>query len=232
MTGGYGGSRSERRTLGVVGRWFVFVGELFFQFADALDQLGELLGGDELALGLKIGDRGEAHVLLAALEIIQHRGLGSDHGFRSDCDVPEDSHLPPEHRVFADLGAAADTILGDDNAVFSNDDVVGDLHEVVDLGAFADEGVAECAAINSAVGADLDVVLDHDAADLRNFAVMILIKNITVAIGADDGAGVNADTVADPALRVNCDVGKQAHRLAKRPSGRRRCSWPRVPFAR
>ncbi len=129
--------------------------------------------------------------------------------------MPEDSHLTPEHRVFADLGAAADTILGDDNAVFTNDDVVGDLHEVVDLGAFADEGVAECAAINSAVGPDLDVVLDHDAADLRDFAVMILIKNITVAIGADDGAGVNADTVADPALRVNCDVGKQAHRLAK-----------------
>ena len=62
-----------KKTLGVVGRRFVFIGELFFQFADALDQLGELLGGDELALGLKIGDRGEAHVLLAALEIIQHR---------------------------------------------------------------------------------------------------------------------------------------------------------------
>ena len=74
---------------------------------------------------------------------------------------------------------------------------------------------AECAAINSAVGPDLDVVLDHDAADLRDFAVMILIKNVAVAIGANDGAGVNANTVADPALRVNCDVGKQAHRVGK-----------------
>ena len=61
-----------KKTLGVVGRRFVFIGELFFQFADSLDQLGELLGGDELTLGLKIGDRGEAHVLPAAIEIVQH----------------------------------------------------------------------------------------------------------------------------------------------------------------
>ena len=43
-----------KKTLGFVGRWFGFISELVFKFADALDQFGELLGSYDLALGLKI----------------------------------------------------------------------------------------------------------------------------------------------------------------------------------
>ena len=122
--------------------------------------------------------------------------------------MPDNPNLAAERRIFADLGAAADTILGDDNAVFANDDVVADLHEVVDLCALADHGVAQCPSVNRAVCSNLDVVPDHHAADLQDFAVMILVENVAVAVGADDGAGVNADTVAQFALRVNGDVGE------------------------
>ena len=45
-----------------------------------------------------------------------------------------------------------------------------DLHEIVDLGALADHGVADRAAVDRGVGADLDVVLDDDAPDLRDLA--------------------------------------------------------------
>ena len=185
-----------KKTLGVVGHWFVFIEELFFKFADSLDQLGELLGGYELAFGLKIGDRGGAHVMLSALETIQHRGLGSDHDFWSDCDVPDDPNLATERRILADLCAATNTILGDDNTVFANDDVVADLHEVVDLSAFADHGVALRAPVNRAVCPNLDIVRDHHAADLRDFSVMILVENVAVAVGANHGAGMNADTIS------------------------------------
>ena len=51
----------------------------------------------------------------------------------------------------------------------ANDDVVADLHEIVDLRALADHRVAVCAAIDGHAGADLDVVLDDDPADLRHF---------------------------------------------------------------
>ena len=185
-----------KKTLGVVGHWFVFIEELFFKFADSLDQLGELLGGYELALGLKIRNRGEAHVLLTTFKIIQHCGPGSDYDFWSDCDVPDDPNLAAERRIFADLGTTTDTILGDDNTVFANYDIVADLHEVVDLSAFADHGVAQRAPVNRAVCPNLDIVLDHHAADLRDFSVVILVKNVAVAVGANHGAGMNPDTVS------------------------------------
>ena len=51
------------------------------------------------------------------------------------------------------------------------DHIVGDLDEIVDLGALADHGVADRAAVDGGVGADLDIVLDDDAADLRNLVV-------------------------------------------------------------
>ena len=45
-------------------------------------------------------------------------------------------------------------------------DVVGDLHQVVDLGALADHRVRQRAPVDRGVGADLHVVADDDAADL------------------------------------------------------------------
>ena len=45
-----------------------------------------------------------------------------------------------------------------------------DMHEIIDFGAFADHGVADAAAVDGGAGADLDVVVDDDAADLRNLS--------------------------------------------------------------
>ena len=49
--------------------------------------------------------------------------------------------------------------------------VVGDLHQVVDLGAGADARGLEGAAIDRGAGADLDVVADLDVAQLRHLDV-------------------------------------------------------------
>ena len=61
--------------------------------------------------------------------------------------------------------------LGDDHAMAADDDVVADLHEIIDLRALADDRVAIGAAVDGRAGADLDVVLDDDAADLRHLEV-------------------------------------------------------------
>ena len=55
-----------------------------------------------------------------------------------------------------------------DYAIAADADVMGDLHEIVDLGALADDRIGHGAAIDGGVGADLDIVLDDDPADLRH----------------------------------------------------------------
>ena len=73
----------------------------------------------------------------------------------------------------------------------------GDLHQVVDLGALADHRVADRAAVDRGVGADLDVVLDDDAADLRDLAVAARAQQIAEAVLTDAAAGMDDDAVAD-----------------------------------
>ena len=72
-------------------------------------------------------------------------------------------------------------------------DVVGDLHEVVDFGAFADDGGAKRAAVNRHVGADFNVVVNDNLADLRNFSVDAAVRDVAKAVGANDRARVDAN---------------------------------------
>src|ERR1700681_198613 len=76
--------------------------------------------------------------------------------------------------------------------------VVSDLHQVIDLGALADGGIAPGAPVDCRPGADLHVVLDDDATDLRHLDVPPLsILNVTEAILADAHAGMHDDAIAD-----------------------------------
>jgi hypothetical protein len=75
--------------------------------------------------------------------------------------------------------------------------VVGNLHQIVDLRAFADHGVAVAATVNGAVGADLDVVLNDDAPGLRHLEMAVGARNEAEAILADPDPGVQHHPVAD-----------------------------------
>ena len=74
---------------------------------------------------------------------------------------------------------------------------MGDHHQVVDLAAAADHGVGPAAAVDRAVGADLDVVLDQHAAELRHLEVAVGAEREAEAVLADARAGVDDHAVAD-----------------------------------
>jgi hypothetical protein len=93
--------------------------------------------------------------------------------------------------------AAGEAYLSHDDAVPTNDNVVRDVHEVVDLGALAYDGGAERAAVDRSVGPDLHVVLNNYIADLQHLAVKAFIQHITESVRADDGTRVDSNSVAD-----------------------------------
>ena len=84
----------------------------------------------------------------------------------------------------------------------ADDDVVADLHEVVDLGALADDRVARRAAIDRRVGADLDVVLNDDAAHLRHLQMPARAEREAETVLADAHARMQDDAVAEQARRT------------------------------
>src|SRR5207237_10785352 len=120
----------------------------------------------------------------------------------TELQMAADADLAREHDVIAQLRAARDADLRDNQAMFADLDVVRDLHEVVNLRAPADFGCAERAAIHGHVRADLNVVADDDVADLRHLAVKAPVQHIAVTVRADDRAGVDADALADFRARL------------------------------
>jgi hypothetical protein len=93
--------------------------------------------------------------------------------------------------------ATGEAHLSHDYTVPPNDNVVRDVHAVVDLGALADDGGAERTAVDRSVGTDLDVVLNNYIADLQHLAVKAFVQHITESILADDGTRVDSNSVAD-----------------------------------
>ena len=83
-----------------------------------------------------------------------------------------------------------------DHAVAADAHVVRDLDQIVDLGVFADNRVGHGATVDGGIGADLDIVLDNDAADLRN-ALGPRAGDEAETVLADLGAGVDDHAVAD-----------------------------------
>jgi hypothetical protein len=181
--------------------------ELTFEFGDAAEELGELVEGEDFAFGFTVGLGGVAEPFLAIGDVVHDTGLAADRGAMTDFDMTGEAGLAAESDVIADLSAAADTDLSDEDAMFAEGDVVADLDEVINFGAASDDGGSEGAAVDGGVGADLDIVLDLDLTDLRDFSVDTVIEDVAEAIGADDGAGVDTDAFAHLSAWVEHDAG-------------------------
>ena len=138
-------------------------------------------------------------------------------------DVPDDADLPGEHHVIADPRRAGDADLrAEDASSRPISTLCAIMTRLSILRAAADPGHAGRGAVDRGVGADLDVVLDHHAADLRDLAVAAAVRRETEAVVADHGAGVDDDPIADLGLladdhvRVEDAVGADRARAARR----------------
>ena len=127
---------------------------------------------------------------------------------------------PPIMTKSPNRDTARDTDIAGDQAMPPDDDVVADLDQIVDLGAFADDRIAVAAAVDRRVGADLDVVLDDDPADLRNLQMSGPAGNIAESVLADADARVEDDAIADQ--RVDDGRPGADRRFAADPHARRR----------
>src|SRR5690349_6823179 len=94
-----------------------------------------------------------------------------DLGAGSNLDVSGGTRLAAHDDKVTQLGRPCDADLANDHAMSSDDDVVPDLHQIINFGALADDRVVQGAPVDGRIGPDLDVVLDDDAADLRHFEV-------------------------------------------------------------
>src|SRR5208282_4892846 len=109
--------------------------------------------------------------------------------------VIRDSDLPRDHDPFADCAAAGNARLRCNDRVLANLNVVGNLHQIIDFHAVGNPRGFERAAIDRRIRADLHVVADLDAADLRKFPVAPFAADVPKPVAPDNRAGVHLDAI-------------------------------------
>ncbi len=134
---------------------------------------------------------------LAGGNVAHDAGFGGDLRAGADLEMARQPRLTAEGGEVADHGRAGNARLRDENAVAADDDIVADLHEIIDLRPLADDRVAIGAAIDRRAGADLDVVLDDHAADLRHLEMPARPHREAEAVLTDVRAGMDDHAIAD-----------------------------------
>ena len=124
--------------------------------------------------------------------------------------------------------AAREARLGHHDRRLADHDVVSHLHQVVELRAPPDAGVAERAAIDRRVRADLDVVLHHHASELRHrLELARLGEHVAEAVAAEHDAGLQHDAIADLRALAQHATGVD-HAVGADHARRRRASRSRA----
>src|SRR6185312_1307858 len=143
---------------------------------------------------------------------------GFDSRLIADPDLAADNHI-----VFND-DAAGKSCLGRDDNVAADPAVMANVDHIVELGSFADHRGAERGAIDAGVGSYLDIVVDFNATDLREFLVAFIDTREAEAFGANHRAGMQDDAIpqrdifVEDSARVKQAAFADLHAVANVPT--------------
>ncbi|MNN21691.1 hypothetical protein D3C81_1350220 [compost metagenome] len=119
--------------------------------------------------------------------------------------MPNQPHATGQHAVLADARAAGDPDASGHGSVITDLHVVSDLDLVIQLDPVADPGVGQRATVDSSIDADLHVITNGDAADLRNLAPDALLVGKAEALAADHGTRLDDHTLTDGHVVIQRD---------------------------
>ena len=165
--------------------------------------------GDTFEKVLEVAEEDDKAFLLVALEsreaapkrstILNAAGdtaFGTDGDIVADLDMADDADLTCYDAVGTNLARAGNARLRSDSRIATDNDIVGQLAEIVDLGTLMDDRRAHSGAVDAGVGANLHIVLDDHIAYLVDFGIgAIGGRGKAETVGAQDGSGMD-NTVA------------------------------------
>src|SRR5206468_2417101 len=152
--------------------------------------------------------------------VAEHARLRGERRALADRVMPADADLPREYTPVFDANRSRDPDLRHDQAQPTDAAIVRDVHEVVDLRPRADHRVVDAPAIDRRVRADLDVVLDDAATDVRNLVVSSVPIHVAESVGAEPRTGVHDHALAHdrPAVRsrrrIEMTIARDLHALS------------------
>ena len=182
-----------------------------------LPQLREVLEDGRRTVVLHAREGGVAEADLVVADVLVDTALRADLHAVADRDVVGDADLPGEEAVAAHARGPGNAGLGRRDGVLADLHVVADLDQVVELHAAADDRRVGFGAVDAGVGADFDVVLDDDVAQLGDLVESAFgIGHESESVGTDHGPGVEDAVRPDGATFVDLHTGIERRVVADR----------------
>lgn len=105
-----------------------------------------------------------------------------------------------DNKVFQSYAATQPRLTGYD-AMAANNNVVGDLNKVVDLGSLSNDRIANPSPIDCRSSSNLDIMLDYDSTELRHLEVSSCAHYETEPVLTDMATRMYNDSVANHCIR-------------------------------
>jgi hypothetical protein len=116
------------------------------------------------------------------------------------------SYLSSQYDILANLSATGNPNLGYDDAIFSDNYVMGNLDEVVYFRSPLNPGFAHCGPVDCTIGTDLHIIINLDYTQLGNFEIAAAVLGKAKTITAHHGATMNCHPITNNATIKNGNV--------------------------
>ena len=133
------------------------------------------------------------------------------------------------NEIFKD-GRSRNADLGDDDATSAKDDVVPDLHQIIETRTGTDHRVSPRSSINGRIGADFDIVLENRAPELRHRQKSSFDEGESKSFLSDPRAGIDVDArsqqrMAQTDMCANPAIPADNHAASDNRTGSEPAAW-------
>src|SRR5579871_120489 len=185
---------------------------------------GQLFQAHEDALLFAFGSRRRTEHALACGYFLRHSRLGPDNCPIPDPHVIHNSCLTGNHDVIAGAAGAGNAHLADKQVVPADLAIVGNHHQVIDLGAVSDTRGLEGSTVDRCAGPNLNICADFDVPQLRHFHVLPILEAVPKPIGTEHSVGVDNGSIRKDGPIIQDGVGIKRNIVAEVAKASNHCT--------
>src|SRR5581483_11966975 len=139
----------------------------------------------------------------------KHAALSAQHHPFFNAGMLPDAYLPAQHDILFNGNTSGKAGLSGNHDIFSDITVVSDVHQVVDLRSSSDASCIQRSTVDSRVRANLDVVFDFEASNLRKLlsTSSLFIDYIAEAIAAQHCPCMDNHPIPNSHVSVDGHIG-------------------------
>ena len=113
------------------------------------------------------------------------------------------ARLSGKDNVIAGLGTAGNAGLGNDEAIFTDFNVMAQVDQVIDFSTSANLRRPQGRIVQAGAGSNFNIVTEDDVSDLRNAGMLPFFRGKAKAFAADDGMGSDDGIFAEDTVFVD-----------------------------